>query len=72
MARGVLDAAFDPEMNPWDNAAIIPCILEAGGTISDGHGETDRLLYAKSLVTSSSPQLHNELLSALHSPFSTD
>ena len=65
VARGLVDAAFDPEMNPWDNAAIIPCILEAGGSVSDGLGHTDNLLFAKSLLTSSTEQLHQEALDVL-------
>ena len=40
VCRGVLDAAVDPLMKPWDIAAIVPCILEAGGVISDLAGES--------------------------------
>jgi fructose-1,6-bisphosphatase/inositol monophosphatase family enzyme len=34
VAQGRIDAAIDPEMNPWDIAALIPCVEEAGGVIS--------------------------------------
>lgn len=66
VARGLIDAAFDPEMSPWDNAAIIPCILEAGGSISTGTGRTDNLVFAESLLSSSDPSLHREILEVIN------
>ena len=65
VATGRLDEAFDPKMNPWDNAAIIPCILEAGGMVSDGLGDTSDLVHAKHLVTSSGATLHEDILNAI-------
>ena len=65
--RGEIDAAFDTMMNPWDNAAIIPCLLEAGGTISDGKGNTNNLVHAESLLCSSNEQLHNEIIDTIRS-----
>ncbi|MBT4601592.1 MAG: hypothetical protein HOC28_00515 [Bacteroidetes Order II. Incertae sedis bacterium] len=52
-------------MNPWDNAAIIPCVLEAGGLISDGHGNTNDLVHAESLLCSASRDLHDEILATI-------
>lgn len=66
VARGLLDAALDPAMHPWDNAAIIPCILEAGGTVSSGNGSTDHLVMATSLLTSATPELHAQILSVIN------
>jgi len=66
VARGLLDAALDTKMNPWDNAAIIPCILEAGGTVSSGTGQTDNLVFANSLLASCTTELHNEVLKTIH------
>ncbi len=65
VARGLLDAAYDPKMNPWDNAAIIPCILEAGGTLSDIDGNTDDLVHAPNLVSSANPALQQDILNVL-------
>jgi histidinol-phosphatase len=42
VAQGRIDAAVDPEMNPWDIAALIPCIEEAGGVISDLSGAREK------------------------------
>ena len=63
--RGEIDAAFDTMMNPWDNAAIIPCVLEAGGTLSDGNGNTNDLVHAESLLCSASKDLHEEILATI-------
>ena len=31
VAEGVLDVAVDPVANPWDLAALVPVVAEAGG-----------------------------------------
>ncbi|GAB4320572.1 MAG: inositol monophosphatase family protein [Dehalococcoidia bacterium] len=38
VASGRADVMVDPEMNPWDLAALYPVIREAGGTISEWSG----------------------------------
>lgn len=38
VATGRADAMFDPEMNPWDCAALFPILQEAGGTFTDYQG----------------------------------
>ena len=52
-------------MNPWDNAALIPCILEAGGVMSDISGNTDNMVHAPNLVTAANPALLSDILSTL-------
>ncbi len=52
-------------MSPWDTAALIPCVREAGGIATDLTGKTDNLTYAGSLLTSSSQRLHDHVLSTL-------
>ena len=64
LCRGVLDAAVDPFMQPWDIGALVPCVLEAGGSISDLHGETSRLLERTSIVAASSTGLRREICRA--------
>lgn len=66
VARGMLHAALDPLMYPWDVAALVPCILEAGGVATTLSGDTENLIFGKSLVTSCHPALHDEILSVLH------
>ena len=35
VAEGVLDVAVDPVANPWDLAALVPVVAEAGGRLTD-------------------------------------
>jgi histidinol-phosphatase len=65
VAQGRIDAAIDPEMNPWDIAALIPCVEEAGGVISDLDGVRENLTWRTSLLSSSSAELHAQILHIL-------
>ena len=40
VATGRAEVMFDPRMNPWDCAALVPILLEAGGTFTDWRGAT--------------------------------
>lgn len=64
LCRGALDAAVDPFMKPWDIAPLIPCVLEAGGSLSDLNGETTRLIDRDSIVAASNPRLRKEITRA--------
>ena len=61
LCRGALDAAIDPLMKPWDIAALVPCVLEAGGSISDLNGETSQIIERSSIVAASSVRLRREI-----------
>lgn len=39
VATGRADIAVDPQMSPWDIAALIPIVREAGGSCTDWKGE---------------------------------
>jgi histidinol phosphatase-like enzyme (inositol monophosphatase family) len=39
VATGRLDVMLDPVMNPWDCAALVPILEEAGGRFTDWTGE---------------------------------
>jgi histidinol-phosphatase len=65
VAQGRIDAAIDPAMSPWDIAALIPCVEEAGGVITDLGGIRERLTWQSSLLSSSTPNLHEEILQVL-------
>ena len=62
LCRGALDAALDPFMKPWDIAALVPCIVEAGGSMSDLSGETANLIDRESMVAASSASLRREIV----------
>ena len=65
VAQGRIDAAVDPEMNPWDIAALIPCVEEAGGVVSDLAGVREHLSWKTDLVSSATPALHAQILRVL-------
>ncbi len=66
VARGMLHAALDPMMEPWDIAALVPCLLEAGGFVSTMEGSSDDVVFGRSLITSCSRKLHDTLLEMLN------
>lgn len=39
VATGRADLMYDPELNIWDAAALLPVVQEAGGIFSDIHGK---------------------------------
>lgn len=65
VARGKLDGAIDTAMHAWDNAAIIPCIVEAGGIVSGIEGQTENVIECGSLLSASSNVLLEELVDVL-------
>ena len=61
VCRGRLDAAVDPLMKPWDIGALAPCVLEAGGSISDLTGQSARIVERSSFVAASSAHLRRAI-----------
>lgn len=64
LARGRIHAAFDTVMRPWDSAAIVPCVREAGGVVSTLDGRYDDIVFGGSLLASGNRGLHEEILEA--------
>jgi fructose-1,6-bisphosphatase/inositol monophosphatase family enzyme len=62
VATGRADAMLDPKMNPWDCAALIPILQEAGGRFTDWRGNVD---IAGGDAVSSNGTLHDALLARL-------
>ncbi|NET48189.1 MAG: inositol monophosphatase family protein [Merismopedia sp. SIO2A8] len=65
VARGKLHVAVDTLMNPWDVAALVPCVEEAGGTVTNLAGERDNIVFGGSLITSCGDPLHSEVIQIL-------
>jgi histidinol phosphatase-like enzyme (inositol monophosphatase family) len=63
IATGRADVMFDPVMNLWDIAALVPVIRGAGGVITDAHGGAP--YPAKSTVASANAILHEKILEGL-------
>jgi fructose-1,6-bisphosphatase/inositol monophosphatase family enzyme len=51
-------------MNPWDIAALAPCVREAGGALSSLDGNED-IVWQPSLVASANATLHAQVLQSL-------
>jgi histidinol-phosphatase len=66
VARGRIHAALDLFMKPWDTAAVVPCIREAGGVVSTLEGKSDQVVHGGSLVASCTRRLHEEVLAAIN------
>jgi histidinol-phosphatase len=64
LCQGRIDIALDPRMHPWDIAAIVPCVREAGGVISSLDGNED-CIWQPSLVASANQTLHAQVLRSL-------
>ncbi|MCP3979637.1 MAG: inositol phosphatase [bacterium] len=65
VARGTVHSAIDPVMHPWDIAAVVPCVEEAGGIVSDLSGSREGVVASGSLVSSCSAALHRQVLARL-------
>jgi histidinol-phosphatase len=64
LCQGRIDVAMDPRMNPWDIAAVVPCVREAGGVLSSLDGNED-VVWQPHLVASANPALHAKVLRSL-------
>jgi histidinol-phosphatase len=64
LCQGRIDVALDPRMNPWDVAALAPCVREAGGALTSADGSTD-VVWRDSLVASANAALHAQVLESI-------
>ena len=64
VATGRADVMLDPRMNPWDCAALIPIVEEAGGRFTDWTGRT---VIDGGDAFSTNGALHDEILRRLAS-----
>ncbi|HST04870.1 MAG TPA: inositol monophosphatase family protein [Chloroflexia bacterium] len=64
VAAGRIDAYYHLSLQPWDIAAALLLIQEAGGTVTDWHGAMR--LSGKGSAVASGKALHPALLSLLH------
>lgn len=65
VARGRTHVSLDPIMAPWDTAALVPCVEEAGGVCSDVFGERDGVVRSGSLLCAAGPRVHAEAVATL-------
>jgi histidinol-phosphatase len=62
VSTGRADVMIDPRMNPWDCAAIVPIVQEAGGRFTDWTG---RVTIDGGDAVSTNGALHDEILARL-------
>ena len=65
VARGRLHFAIDTVMKPWDIAALVPCVEEAGGVVSSLRGSRNDILEGGSLLSASSSSVRDAVLAAI-------
>lgn len=65
VARGRVHAAVDTIMSPWDIAALVPCVREAGGVAQPLDSDADDVVFGDSLVTAGSEALLHEVRTLL-------
>ncbi|MBC8044460.1 MAG: histidinol-phosphatase, partial [Rhizobacter sp.] len=69
VAAGRAEIMIDPVMNPWDCAALVPIVEEAGGRCFDHHGEPT--IYGKGFISTNAalaPVVMEQLKSTLAKP----
>jgi histidinol-phosphatase len=64
LCQGFIDVAVDPRMNPWDIAALAPCVREAGGMLTSLDGNAD-VVWQPNLVASATAALHAQVLECI-------
>ncbi|MDN5748225.1 MAG: histidinol-phosphatase, partial [Pseudonocardia sp.] len=62
VAEGAIDLAVEPAANPWDLAALVPIVREAGGTCTSLAGAAT---FTGGDALTSNTALHTAALSAL-------
>ncbi|MBK8913648.1 MAG: histidinol-phosphatase [Phycisphaerales bacterium] len=62
VATGRADAIVDPKMSIWDVAALLPCIEEAGGRVTDWAGGRSHRI---DTAVATNGRIHDEVLALL-------
>jgi myo-inositol-1(or 4)-monophosphatase len=66
-AAGTFDGYFEAALGPWDVAAGALLVREAGGIVTDWHGDPDAWLRSGDIVAAP-PALHERVLAAVAGP----
>jgi myo-inositol-1(or 4)-monophosphatase len=65
-ARGVFDGFWERRLSPWDIAAGLLLVREAGGKVTDFRGSEN--IIDSSTILASNASLHSDLLDAIQTP----
>ncbi|MCR4859827.1 MAG: inositol monophosphatase [Bacteroidales bacterium] len=66
LARGQVDLYFEMRLQPWDYAAAMLILHEAGGRIATWNGGTPSLVRPSLVIAANSPQSLGTLLAIIH------
>ena len=62
LAMGLVDIVVEDNLKPYDFCALVPIIENAGGIITDWHGNSININSKGSLLACGDPHLHRQLL----------
>ena len=68
LAMGFIDIVTEANLNEWDMAAHIPIIENAGGVVTDWHGQPlrfDGQIKIETAIAAANPALHAQALAVL-------
>lgn len=65
VCRGLAHVAIDPVMHPWDIAALVPCVEEAGGVVANVDGNRDDVVFGGSFLSCCGEMLLRQVLEVL-------
>jgi histidinol-phosphatase len=65
LCRGMLQVALDTAMKPWDLAAHVVCVEEAGGVVADLNGVRAGILRADHFIAAADANLRDQALALL-------
>ncbi|MEM9296570.1 MAG: inositol monophosphatase family protein, partial [Planctomycetota bacterium] len=65
LCRGKVDLVLDTEMSPWDIAALIPPLREAGASVIGVDAGAGPILTAGGIVAASTPALLEQAFALL-------
>lgn len=65
LALGGVDLVVEPQLEPYDVAALVPVVEGAGGVISDWSGDPVGIASAGSVVAAATAELHEAALAIL-------
>lgn len=65
LALGQIDVVAEPGMKPWDWAALVPVVENAGGMVTDWAGQPLRLDSDGTVLAAANAELHAAALAAL-------
>jgi myo-inositol-1(or 4)-monophosphatase len=68
LAAGRFDGFWEVSLHPWDVAAGVLILNEAGGKVTDFSGKPYSI-YGKQILATNGKKIHNEMIEVLKKPY---